>query len=114
MDLGKHYIALTVKDIKRSKAFYEQLGFVQDTRWGSVEEKWITMNNGDKMIGLYQGMFPQNILTFNPEDARSIHQKLKKQGVAFTEEGNLDKTTGPCHFSLEDPDGNPILVDQHF
>jgi len=114
MNLGKHYIALTVKDIKASKAFYEKLGFVQDQRWGSVEEKWITMNNGDSMIGLYQDMFPQNILTFNPENARPVYQSLKDQGVEIESEQNMQKEGGPCHFATRDPDGNPILVDQHF
>ena len=113
MDLGKHYIALNVKDIRASKDFYEKLGFVQDERWGSVEEKWITLNNGDIMIGLYQGMFPQNILTFNPKDVRSIQKELKAKGIALDTE--CDETTkGPAHISLKDPDGNPILIDQHF
>ena len=113
MDLGKHYIALTVKDIRVSKGFYEKLGFVQDERWGSVEENWITLNNGDIMIGLYQGMFPKNILTFNPKDVRSIQKELKAKGITLDTE--CDGTTeGPAHISLKDPDGNPILIDQHF
>lgn len=114
IDLGKHYVALNVQDIVVSKAFYEKLGFVQDTRWGSIEDKWITMNNGDIMIGLYQGMFPKNILTFNPDNARNVYKAVKEDGLEVGEVLNIDKEEGPCHFTLTDPDGNPILIDQHF
>ncbi len=113
MDLGKHYLALTVKDISASKAFYEKLGFRQDDRWGSEEEKWITMNNGSTTIGLFEGMFPKNILTFNPGNAREIYEALSTEEVEIAMEANIDKADGPCHFSVIDPDGNPILFDQH-
>ena len=114
MQLEKHYIALTVKDITVSKAFYEKLGFVQDQRWGGVEHKWLTMNHGNIMIGLYQDMFPRNMLTFNPSDARSVFNHVREQGLAIDMEANMDKEQGPCHFAITDPDGNPILFDQHF
>ncbi|MBK7873127.1 MAG: VOC family protein [Saprospiraceae bacterium] len=113
MNLGTHYIALSVKDIVASKAFYEKLGFVQDERWGGVEQKWLMMLNSDLKIGLFQDMFPQNVLTFNPTDARAIYKEVKSQGLAIAQEGNMDKESGPCHFSLLDPDGNPVLIDQH-
>lgn len=113
MDLGTHYIALTVKDIKESKDFYEKLGFVADDRWGGVDQKWLLMLNGDIKIGLFQDMFPKNVLTFNPTDARAIYKAIKKQGLEIAQEANMDKTSGPCHFALVDPDGNPVLIDQH-
>ncbi len=113
MNLGKHYIALSVKDIRASKAFYEKLGFTQDPGCGSVEEKWIMMLQGDTMIGLFQDMFPENVLTFNPTDARAVYKHVKSQGLETMQEGNLDKASGPCHFALVDPDGNPVLIDQH-
>lgn len=114
MNLGEHYIALTVKDIKRSKEFYEKLGFEADTRWGSVQEKWLMMINGDIKIGLFQDMFPRNVITFNPDDVRSIHERLEMEdGIEIVQVANIDKESGPCHFSIIDPDGNPILFDQH-
>ncbi len=108
-----HYIALSVKDITASKVFYEKLGFVQDERWGSVEQKWVMMLNGNIKIGLFQDMFPKNVLTFNPTDMRAIYQEVKKQGLDIAQEANMDKVSGPCHFALIDPDGNPVLFDQH-
>ncbi len=114
MNLGRHYTALAVKDIVASKEFYEKLGFVADPTCGGVEQNWLMMNNGDIMIGLYQGMFPKNALTFNPADARAIHAELAAQGVQFTMAANIESASGPCHFALTDPDGNPVLVDQHF
>lgn len=113
MNLGTHSISLTVKDIQASKEFYEKLGFEADTRWGSVAQKWLIMINGDAKIGLFQDMFPKNILTFNPTDARSIYKELKAQGVEIAQAANMDKESGACHFSLMDPDGNPVLIDQH-
>jgi len=113
MNLGTHYIALAVTDIKRSKAFYEKLGFEADKRWGSVEEKWLMMVNGDIKIGLFQDMFPRNVLTFNPADARSLHERLEMEdGIEIVQAANIDRESGPCHFSIIDPDGNPILFDQ--
>ena len=113
MDLGKFYLALNVKDIAASKAFYEQLGFEADERWGSVEEKWLSMVNGTIRIGLFQDMLPANVLTFNPTDARNIHQELVEKGVEVEAPQGLEQPSGPCHFMITDPDGNSILIDQH-
>jgi len=113
MHLGTHYIALAVKDIKRSKAFYEKLGFEADSRRGGVEEKWLVMINGDIKIGLFQDMFPRNVLTFNPPDARALHERLEMEdGIEIAQAANMDRESGPCHFSIIDADGNPILFDQ--
>lgn len=114
MNLGKHYIALAVNDIVASKEFYEKLGFTIDPGCGDIKQRWIMMNNGDIMIGLYQGMFPKNIITFNPTDARTLHKNLQDKGVKFDMVQDIEKESGPCSFALTDPDGNPVLVDQHF
>ena len=114
MDLGRHYMALTVQDIAASKEFYEKLGFTADPSCGGIEQRWLIMVNGNSVIGLYQGMFPKNILTFNPTDARSIHRELSEKGVTFDMASGIENESGPCHFALTDPDGNPVLVDQHF
>ncbi|MBV6646314.1 MAG: VOC family protein [Cyclobacteriaceae bacterium] len=114
MDLGKHYNALNVKDIKVSRDFYQKLGFVPISNGGSVEEKWLVMANGAIKIGLFEGMLPKNTLTFNPTNARQIYNELSKQGVTFDSvSASLQEEKGPCYFMLADPDGNPILVDQH-
>ena len=113
MNLGTHYLALNVKDIEASAAFYQKLGFVQDDRWGGIEEKWMVMNNGTIKIGLFQDMFPKNLLTFNPPDARSVYRQLKEDGIDVAMEMHIEEASGPCHFSVMDPDGNPILFDQH-
>ena len=122
MELGAFSISLTVKDIKISKAFYENLGFTVFS--GNMNENWLIMKNGNAVIGLFQGMFQKNMLTFNPGwdananplesfvDVREIQQRLKNVGVQLLTEA--DKTTsGPESFIVIDPDGNPILVDQH-
>jgi lactoylglutathione lyase len=109
MDLGSFSVSLAVKDIKASRAFYEKLGFeVVD---GDESQNWLMMRHGSTKIGLFQGMFEQNVLTFNPADVRSIQKGLKAQGLAFALEAD-ESTTGPAHASLLDPDGNPILLDQ--
>jgi lactoylglutathione lyase len=122
MDLGAFSISLAVKDIKVSKAFYEKLGFKDFG--GDITQNWLIMKNGECVIGLFQGMFEKNLLTFNPgwdqdakplgkfTDVRSLQRKLKDQGVALTQEAD-ETTTGPAYISLEDPDGNAILIDQH-
>ncbi len=122
MELGAFSISLTVKDIHASKAFYEKLGFT--TLGGVIENKWIILKNGPHIIGLFEGMFPKNMLTFNPgwnqdaknvdpfTDVRELQKRLKAQGVAFVSEAD-ESTTGPASFVLTDPDGNPVLVDQH-
>ncbi len=122
MDLGAFSISLAVKDIEASKAFYEQLGF--EVFGGDIEQNWLIMANGLTKIGLFQDMFEQNILTFNPgwdqdaqalesfTDVREIQRELKAQGMEFASEAD-ESTTGPAHFIIIDPDGNPVLVDQH-
>jgi predicted lactoylglutathione lyase len=122
MELGAFSVSLTVKDIKASMAFYEKLGF--SSMGGVPDENWVIMTNGTAVIGLFQGMFDKNILTFNPgwnskaenlevfEDVRELQKKLKADGVELTEEAD-ENGSGPAHFTLTDPDGNSILVDQH-
>ena len=122
MDLGAFSISLSVQDIQASKAFYEKLGF--QVFGGDAAQNWLIMKNGDCIIGLFQGMFDKNILTFNPgwdinaeqlasyTDVRQLQQKLKAQGIQFETEAD-ENTTGPASFVIVDPDGNPILVDQH-
>ena len=122
MQLGAFSISLAVKDIHASKAFYEKLGFTQ--RAGVLEQNWVVMKNGPHIIGLFQGMFDKNMLTFNPgwdqekedvnpfTDVRELQKQLKAQGVLLMAEAD-EATTGPAHVMLADPDGNPILIDQH-
>jgi lactoylglutathione lyase len=122
MQLGAFSISLKVKDIKASKAFYEKLGFT--SFGGDVAQNWAILKNGGYIIGLFQGMFEKNMLTFNPgwdqdaksvdpfTDVRQIQRELKSQGVKFVSEAD-ENTTGPASFVVVDPDGNPILFDQH-
>ncbi|ASP32342.1 VOC family protein [Labrenzia sp. VG12] len=122
MHLGAFSISLTVKDIKKSKAFYEGLGF--SDLGGSGDDGWVILKNGDTVIGLFQGMFDKNMLTFNPgwnqsaeklddyQDIREIQKELKAKGYQFASEAAEDGS-GPASFVLVDPDGNPVLVDQH-
>jgi catechol 2,3-dioxygenase-like lactoylglutathione lyase family enzyme len=122
MELGNFSVSLTVKDIKASKAFYEKLGFVEVG--GKLEQNWIVLQNGAARIGLFQGMFDKNILTFNPGwtkdketlpdflDVRDLQRILKSRGVALTTQAD-ETTSGPAHFTVADPDGNMILFDQH-
>ena len=122
MELGAFSISLAVKDIEVSRAFYEKFGFKVFA--GDVSQNWLILKNGDHVIGLFQGMFEKNILTFNPGwdndaqkldtfiDVRDLQRQLKAQGVEFVSEAD-ESTTGPASFIAVDPDGNPILVDQH-
>lgn len=122
MELGAFSVSLAVKEIAASKAFYEKLGFT--VFGGDITQNWLIMKNGDCVIGLFQGMFEKNILTFNPgwdgnaqpvgsfTDVRDLQQQLKAHGVTFATEAD-ESTTGPAHFVIVDPDGNPILIDQH-
>ena len=122
MDLGAFSIRLAVKDIEKSKVFYEKFGF--EVFGGNTAENWLILKNGDHIIGLFQGMFEKNMLTFNPgwdsnaskldsfTDVREIQHRLKEQGVELMTEADVS-TTGPASFIAIDPDGNPILVDQH-
>lgn len=122
MKLGAFSISLSVKDIHASKEFYEHLGFTVFA--GDIEKNYLIMKNGNSLIGLFQGMFKNNILTFNPgwdenaqkmdvfDDVRDIQKSLKEKGVAFSSEAD-ESTSGPGSFVIVDPDGNTILLDQH-
>jgi catechol 2,3-dioxygenase-like lactoylglutathione lyase family enzyme len=122
MELGAFSISLAVKDIAASKAFYEKFGF--EVFGGDQSQNWLIMKNGDTVIGLFQGMFDKNMLTFNPgwdsnaqkietfTDVRELQRELKSQGMEFVSEAD-ESTTGPAYFIVVDPDGNPILFDQH-
>ena len=122
MELGNFSVSLTVKDIKASKAFYEKLDFKEVG--GKLEENWIVLQNGNARIGLFQGMFDKNIMTFNPgwtkdketlkdfQDVRELQRTLKARGITMAPEAD-ETTEGPAHFMVTDPDGNQILVDQH-
>lgn len=122
MNLGAFSISLSVKDLKASKTFYEKLGF--QIFAGDFEKNYFIMKNEDSLIGLFQGMFENNILTFNPgwdtnannldefDDVREIQKQLKQQEVSFESEAD-ENTSGPGSFVILDPDGNAILVDQH-
>lgn len=122
MQLGNFSVSLTVKDIAASRAFYEKLGFRQTG--GDQAQNWLILQNDTATIGLFQGMFDKNILTFNPgwdracntlsnfEDVREIQRKLKAHGLTLASEAD-EATSGPASLMLIDPDGNPILIDQH-
>ncbi|WP_027419178.1 VOC family protein [Crocinitomix catalasitica] len=122
MKLGAFSVSLNVKDIHVSKSFYEKFGFEQVG--GNIEQNWIILRNESTTIGLFQGMFESNLLTFNPgwdqnalpidnfEDIRKIQKDLKQGGINFQTEAD-ESTSGPASFIVIDPDGNPILVDQH-
>ncbi len=110
---GTHSLSLAVKNIKASKEFYEKLGFKALEQFGSVEEKWLIMQRDEYKIGLFQDMFEENIITFNPSDARAIYHDLKGKDVDFLMESpSISDESGPCHFCIADPDGNQILFDQ--
>jgi lactoylglutathione lyase len=122
MDLGAFSIRLAVRDLAASRSFYEKFGF--SVFAGDAAQNWLIMKNGEHAIGLFQGMFEKNILTFNPgwdssarelttfTDVRELQRRLRAEGVQFQQEAD-ESTTGPASFVAVDPDGNPILVDQH-
>ena len=122
MQLGAFSISLAVKDIQASKAFYEKLGF--EVVGGEISQNWLILRSAGHTIGLFQDMFERNILTFNPgwdaeaqpledfTDIRELQRQLKEGGVQLEQEAD-ETTTGPASFVAIDPDGNPILVDQH-
>ncbi len=122
MKLGAFSISLAVKDIHQSKAFYEKLGFVY--KGGNIDQNWIVLKNEQAVIGLFQGMFEENIITFNPgwdgnaqpldefDDVRIIQQQLKQAGILLSREAD-ETSTGPEYITLTDTDGNQILIDQH-
>ena len=122
MELGAFSVSLAVKDLDASMKFYEKFGFKSFA--GDPANNWVILKNGDHVIGLFQGMFERNILTFNPgwdqnaatldrfTDVRELQRQLRAQGVTLASEAD-ESTTGPASFIAVDPDGNPILVDQH-
>jgi catechol 2,3-dioxygenase-like lactoylglutathione lyase family enzyme len=122
MELGAFSISLTVNSIEASRAFYEKFGFT--VFGGDASQNWLILKNGGHVVGLFQGMFERNMLTFNPgwdsnarkldtfTDVRELQRRLKAQGVELLTEAD-ETTTGPASFIAVDPDGNPILVDQH-
>ncbi|MFY1046641.1 VOC family protein [Chryseobacterium sp. GP-SGM7] len=122
MKLGIFSLSLSVKDLTKSKEFYEKLGF--SSMGGNIENNYLIMKNGTTLIGLFQAMFDGNMLTFNPgwdenaqnlesfDDVREIQKKLKESGIEL-EKSAEESTTGPEHIFLKDPDGNMILIDQH-
>lgn len=122
MELGAFSISLAVQDLKTSKTFYEKLGF--QVFGGDPDHNYLMMKNGEHVLGLFQGMFDKNILTFNPgwnqngenlnsfTDVRELQKALKAQGIEIQNEAD-ETTTGPASFAIIDPDGNPILIDQH-
>ncbi|GHE91164.1 VOC family protein [Thalassotalea profundi] len=122
MNLGAFSISLAVKDIHLSKQFYQNLGFT--IIGGDESQNWLIMKNGNHIIGLFEGMFDKNMMTFNPgwdqdskalndfDDIRHLQKQLKEKGVKITNEVD-ENTTGPANFVIIDPDGNPILIDQH-
>lgn len=122
MELGAFSISLNVKDLKASKQFYENLGFAVFA--GEMERNYLIMKNGNALIGLFQGMFEKNIITFNPgwdesanqlksfTDVRDIQKSLKGKGIQLIREAD-ENTSGAASITLLDPDGNPVLIDQH-
>ena len=122
MQLGNFSVSLAVRDLAASRAFYEKLGF--QAFHDSSAQNWLILKNGDVVIGLFQGMFEKNTLTFNPgwgdnaqplaeyTDVRELQRQLRAQGVQFAAEAD-ESTTGPAFFVVMDPDGNPVLFDQH-
>jgi len=118
LNLGEFSISLAVKDLKASREFYEKLGFEAvrqeqpDCSPHAYGERWLILRSGGATIGLFQGLFDKNVLTFNPTDVRAIQRVLKQRGVKLVSEAD-EKTEGPSAATLLDPDGNPILLDQH-
>ncbi len=122
MELGCFSVSLAVKDIRASLAFYEKLGFTVFA--GDIDQNWLILKNGSTNIGIFQGMFDRNLLTFNPgwdsdanpldsfTDIRDLQRQLKSEGVALDMEAD-ESTSGPASFVVTDPDGNPVLIDQH-
>jgi predicted lactoylglutathione lyase len=110
MKLGQFSVSLTVKDITTSKVFYETLVFKVRPECGSIEDKWLVLRKGTTMIGLFEGMFDANILTFTPTDVRAIEQHLKDNNIAI--DTATQGGSGPTHCVLKDPDGNTIMFDQ--
>jgi lactoylglutathione lyase len=123
MQLGAFSLSLAVKDIAASAAFYEKLGFTRSG--GDIGQNWLILRNGQTVLGLFQGMFEKNSLTFNPgwsqdaqqldsfTDVRDLQRQLKDQGIPFVAQAEAGDGAGPASFIVVDPDGNPVIVDQH-
>ena len=123
MELGAFSVSLAVKDLKASLAFYEKLGF--ETIGGDADQNWLILRNASSTIGIFQGMFEKNILTYNPgwsndpnnhpkdfQDVRDLQRELESRGIEITTRAD-ESTTGPASLVMVDPDGNPVLLDQH-
>ncbi len=122
MKIGAFSVSLSVKDINASKTFYETLGF--ESFGGDIDQKWLIMKNGEAVIGIFEGMFEGNMMTFNPgwtqdaqdeakyTDVRELEKKYKEADITFISETD-ESLEGPANFMIEDPDGNKILFDQH-
>lgn len=122
MELGAFSVSLAVRDLGASRTFYESLGF--EAVMGDASENWLILRNGDTTIGLFHGMFERNVLTFNPgwdrdarpltvfTDVRELQREIRERGVAIEQPAD-ESSTGPASFIVVDPDGNPILFDQH-
>ncbi len=122
MELGSFSVSLSVKDLEASRIFYAKLGF--ESIGGDASQNWLILKNGEHVIGLFQGMFERNTLTFNPgwdqggneldnfSDVRELQHELTRRGVTIVSEAD-EATTGPASCTVVDPDGNPILFDQH-
>lgn len=122
MKLGAFSISLSVKDLAKSKTFYEALGFQSFA--GTEDHGYLILKNGDHLVGIFQGMFEGNMLTFNPrwsqnatlvpgDDVRDIFSKVEGAGIETSQETRLENQSGPASFVVVDPDGNPVLIDQH-
>lgn len=109
MELGRFSVSLNVKDIKKSKEFYLGLGF--EVIAGVEDQNWLILGNGDAKIGIFQGMFENNIMTFNPKDIKPIHKLLDEQGIEYSRQ--FEGEDYPKMAAFKDPDGNDILIDQH-
>lgn len=113
MRIKSQYLSLSVKNIEKSLMFYERLGYKPVEGAGSIQEKWLLLDNGHLKIGLFQDMFDTNIITVNPENGREIFQALVRDGVeVISKSKTIEDMEGPCHFMVHDPDGNRLLIDQ--
>lgn len=111
MNFDSCYVGLAVDCIKRAKMFYERIGFHHLEDQGGIEDQWLILQNGDTRLGLYQDMFPQNLIVLRTPNLESVYQKLKKEGVEIELEVGMQNNSGPSYFAVVDPDGNVVLFD---
>lgn len=111
--LENYSISLNVSDISASIEFYEKLGFSPIAGLGGVDQNWVIVSNGTTKIGLFKGFFASNTITFNPSDGRTVYKQVTEGGIEPIFQIGMENESGPCTFSILDPDGNPILIDQH-